>query len=101
MLFVSNLIFDFFAAQVSQVFPGTGIRNPEIESNPNIAINSGISAYTQVFLYCIQRMFSFFQSAEKSCWDAARNGDASLVKNYLNAGADVNYKNPNKVVRNN
>jgi len=34
-------------------------------------------------------------------WDAASNDDVSLVKIYLDAGADVNYKNPNEVIRNN
>ena len=34
-------------------------------------------------------------------WDAAKNGNVSLVKIYLDAGADVNYKNPNEVIRNN
>ena len=34
-------------------------------------------------------------------WDAAKDGDISLVKEYLDAGADVNYKNPNEVIRNN
>ena len=34
-------------------------------------------------------------------WDAAKNGDISLVNKYLDAGADVNYKNPNEVIRNN
>ena len=34
-------------------------------------------------------------------WDAAKNGDVSLVKIYLDAGANVNFKNPNEVIRNN
>jgi len=33
--------------------------------------------------------------------DAVRNDDISLVKEYLAAGADVNYKNSNEVIRNN
>ena len=34
-------------------------------------------------------------------WNAANNGDISLVKEYLDVGADANYKNPNEVIRNN
>ena len=34
-------------------------------------------------------------------WDAARNGDVSFVKDYLDAGANVNYINPNEVIGNN
>ena len=34
--------------------------------------------------------------------DAAENGDVNLVKKYLDAGVDVNYKNPDvEVMRNN
>ena len=39
--------------------------------------------------------------SSRNLWDAAKNGDVSLVKEYLEAGADVNYKNPNEVIRNN
>ena len=46
-------------------------------------------------------MSSFLQSKEKLLWNAAENGDVSLMENYLAAGTDVNYKNPNKVIRNN
>ena len=34
-------------------------------------------------------------------WHAARNGDVSLLKQYLDAGADVNYKSLNEVMKNN
>ena len=42
-------------------------------------------------------MSSFLQSEEKLLWDAAENGDVNLVKNYLEAGVNVNYKNSNEV----
>jgi len=41
------------------------------------------------------------QSKEKLLWNAAKNGDVSLVETCLEAGVDVNYKNPNEVIRNN
>jgi len=34
-------------------------------------------------------------------WNAAKNSNVSLVKTYLDAGADVNCKNLNEVIRNN
>jgi len=39
--------------------------------------------------------------SSSNLWDAVRNGDVSLVKEYLDAGVDANYKNPNEVIRNN
>ena len=48
------------------------------------------------YLTLIQKMLSY-----NHLWNASRNGAVSLVKGYLDAGADVNYKNPNKVIRNN
>jgi len=48
-----------------------------------------------LLLYSIQKMSS------SNLYDAAKNGNVSLVKNYLDAGADANYKNPNEVIRNN
>jgi len=40
------------------------------------------------------------QSKEKLLWDAAKNGNVSFVKEYLDAGTDMNFKNPNEVVNN-
>jgi len=77
------------------------------------------SAFLKTFLTCIYIHISklpvdrssrpsvfkecsvFLRSKEKKVWDAARNGDVSLMKKYLDAGADVNYKNSNEVARNN
>jgi len=37
---------------------------------------------------------------EKMLWDAAYNGDAGMLKRYLDGGANVNYKNTEQVILN-
>ena len=77
------------------------------------------SAFLKTFLTCIYIHISklpvdrssrpsvfkecsvFLRSKEKKVWDAARNGDVSLMKKYLGAGAAANYKNTPMVIKTN